>query len=101
MCGSKYPFSYHTDGFAKTGVVSSVFITGIFLKAVKTVEMFGKGDLYYFWECTISLVVLSPLQGGVCQSHSPDMQLEIAEARLCAIETRLGTIRLDSTMPIL
>ena len=48
MCGSKYPFSYHTDGFAKTGVVSSVFITGMFLKAVKTVEMFEKAYLYFF-----------------------------------------------------
>ena len=63
---SNYPFSYHTDGFAKTGVVNTLIITRMFLKAVKTVEMFGKGGLYYFWECTISLVVLSPLQGVVC-----------------------------------
>ena len=74
---SKYPFSYHTDGFAKTGVVSIIFITGMFLEAVKTVEMFGKGYLYYFWECTVLVVVLSPLHGGVCRSHSPGMQISI------------------------
>ena len=49
----------------------------------------------------ISLVVFSPLQGGVCRRHSPGMQFGITEARLHAIETRLGTIRLDSTIPIL
>ena len=43
-----YPFSYHTDDSAKTGVFSTVVITGIFLKAVKTVEMFEKAYLYFF-----------------------------------------------------
>ena len=44
----EYLFSYHRDGFAKTGVVSIIFITGMFLEAVKKVEMFGKGYLYFF-----------------------------------------------------
>ena len=73
----------------------------MFLKAVKTIEMFEKAYLYFFWECTISVVVLLPLHGGVCRSHSLGMQFGITEARLHAIETRLGTIRLDSTIPIL
>ena len=59
----------------------------MFLKAVKTVEMFEKAYLYFFLGMYHISVVLLPLHGGVCRRHYPGMQFGITEAHFHAIET--------------